>query len=160
MERGPVALFGAIVAVGLGPALWLGAQFGNVTVPTERPPAIISEKADLGGEAGSAPQDPETTLQTKPRSGIKPLTDRPSPRPSRSASTAPEPDDDPTTDPPATTKPTPTDEPTTPPTEQTTAPDGEPSDGETTEPGDETDPPLPPDVTNGTTADGLTLAGS
>ena len=159
MERGPLALFGAIVAVGLGPALWLGAQFGNVTVPTDRPPAIISEQADVGGGAGSAPEDPATTLETKPRAEIKPLSDRPSPRPSRSASTA-EPDDDATTKPPAKTEPTPTDEPTTPPTEQTTAPTGEPSDEETTEPGGEPDPPLPPDTTNGTAGEGLTLAGT
>jgi hypothetical protein len=161
MERGPLALFGAIVAVGLGPALWLGAQFGNVAVPTDRSPAIISEqKADVSGGAGSAPEDPATTLETRPRSEIKPLSDRPSPRPSGSASTAPEPDDDATTKPPAKTEPTPTDEPTTPPTEQTTAPTDEPSDGETTEPGGEADPPLPPDITNGAAGDGPTLAGT
>ena len=42
MERGPVALFGAIVAVGLGPALWLGAQFGRFDVAPAGTPVPVS----------------------------------------------------------------------------------------------------------------------
>jgi len=40
VDRGPVALFGAIVAVGLGPALWLGAQFGTATAVPARPATV------------------------------------------------------------------------------------------------------------------------
>jgi hypothetical protein len=78
MERGPMALFGAIVAVGLGPAMWLGAQFGNaIDVPTS-PPAVTSEHGpqhktqENGGVAGSAP-DGSVLVETTPRSEIQPL---------------------------------------------------------------------------------------
>ncbi|MCA2216842.1 hypothetical protein [Jidongwangia harbinensis] len=162
MERGPLALFGAIVAVGLGPALWLGAQFGNVTVSPGKAPTVISEQQpDVGGRAGAAPDESATKLETKPRAEIKPLSDRPSPRPSRSAtSTAPEPEPDPTTEPPATTtEPTPTDEPTTPPTENTTEPaDPTPSDDES-DPVTEQEPP-PPDPGTNAAGTGPVLAGT
>lgn len=55
MKRGPMALFGAIIAVGLGPAMWLGAQFGQATGPTA--PPVIGVESDRGnapGRAGSA----------------------------------------------------------------------------------------------------------
>jgi len=91
MERGPLALFGAIVAVGLGPAMWLGAQFGNSTDLPNRPPAVSSEQnlhQDNGGAAGSAPQDPTAVLDPKPRANIKPLGNTPI-RPSASSSGKP-----------------------------------------------------------------------
>jgi hypothetical protein len=89
MERGPMALFGAIIAVGLGPAMWLGAQFGNVSDVPSAPPAVRSEHRpdhaqDKGGAAGSAPEDPTAVLDTDPRADIKPLNDPA--RPQRSAS--------------------------------------------------------------------------
>ncbi|GGL02252.1 hypothetical protein [Mangrovihabitans endophyticus] len=76
MERGPAALFGAIVAVGLGPALWLGAQFGRTaTAPADEPPAIVSEqkvdRSASSGGGGSAPQDPSGVVPTQPRSGAQ-----------------------------------------------------------------------------------------
>jgi hypothetical protein len=162
MERGPLALFGAIVAVGLGPALWLGAQFGNVTVSPGKAPTVISEQQpDVGGRAGAAPDEPATKLETKPRSEIKPLSDRPSPRPSKSAtSTAPEPDPDSTTEPPATTEPTPTDEPTTPPTENTTPADPPTEGDDENEPEPEPDPPLEPDPGTNSTGNGPVLVGT
>ena len=50
MERGPMALFGAIVAVGLGPALWLGAQLSVVnTIPSVPAPAVDERRARVGG---------------------------------------------------------------------------------------------------------------
>ncbi|MFI7541494.1 hypothetical protein [Actinoplanes sp. NPDC049599] len=101
MERGPLALFGAIVAIGLGPAMWLGAQFGQVTLSPERPPAVTSEQQQLqaprgGSGAGDAPTDAEV-IQTEPKSNTQPLTRtkkaRPvapgSPSSSPSASTGP-----------------------------------------------------------------------
>jgi hypothetical protein len=78
MERGPLALFGAIVAVGLGPAMWLGAQFGSaIDVPA--PAAVTSEHGarqqtqDKGGEAGSAP-DTSVIIRTTPEANTRPLT--------------------------------------------------------------------------------------
>lgn len=43
MERGPMALFGGIVMVGLGPALWLGVQFAQAAQPTGVRPPIVAE---------------------------------------------------------------------------------------------------------------------
>jgi hypothetical protein len=81
MERGPMALFGAIVAVGLGPAMWLGAQFGGAIDLPDSPPAVTSERGpqttqDKGGEAGSAP-DNSVIVETTPRSEIQPLPNSP-----------------------------------------------------------------------------------
>jgi hypothetical protein len=92
MERGPMALFGAIIAVGLGPAMWLGAQFGNAGDVPSSPPAVRSEQhagqnQDKGGAAGSAPEDPTVVLETRPRSDIKPLDDSPRSHPSASSTT-------------------------------------------------------------------------
>lgn len=158
MERGPLALFGAIVAVGLGPALWLGAQFGDVAVSPTAPPAVISEQhPDAGGGAGAAPDESENKVDTTRQAEIKPLTDRPAPRTS-ATTTAPAPDGDPTTEPPVTSEPTkPDDEPTTPPTENTTDEpttppagddDGGSGDDNGTGPGD-VGPPSPPDPNDG-----------
>jgi hypothetical protein len=77
-----MALFGAIVAVGLGPAMWLGAQFGNAIETPVKPAAVTSEHspaarpADKGGEgAGSVPTgtDTDSGLPTE-RTEIKPFT--------------------------------------------------------------------------------------
>lgn len=83
MERGPVALFGAIVAVGLGPALWLGAQLGTIDLhPGERPATVgeqfpdTGRELDLGGVgAGDAPEsaDPVTRY---PRPPVRSATTR------------------------------------------------------------------------------------
>jgi hypothetical protein len=76
-----MALFGAIVAVGLGPAMWLGAQFGHQIETPAKPAAVTSEHsaaarpADKGGEgAGSVPTgtDTDSDLPTE-RTEIKPF---------------------------------------------------------------------------------------
>ena len=143
MERGPLALFGAIVAVGLGPAMWLGAQFGTITLSPRTPPAATSEQnpnhsrdAGKGGGAGSAP-DPSVVLESKPRANYKPLRPTPSASPSASATDTPDPGN-PTSA--ATTTPTPSDEPSSPPTETTT----EPTDPPTGSTGGPAPPPSPP----------------
>jgi hypothetical protein len=142
MERGPLALFGAILAVGIGPALWLGAQFGDLDVAPSRTPAVVSEqKADKApGGAGAAPEDP-TTEPTK-RTRYVPLSGTPSARPSSSASAADEPDDQVTSKPPKSVEPSQPDDETTPPTEGTTNPETptDPSAGE------DPVPPQPPEV--------------
>lgn len=100
MERGPVALFGAIVAVGLGPALWLGVQFGAVEQPPiNNQPAVIQQKpagTELFGGTGagqttSTPEDHE--IRTTPHRNADPVTRAPSrkPTPSPSPSAEPEP---------------------------------------------------------------------
>jgi hypothetical protein len=157
-----MALFGAIVAVGLGPALWLGAQFGNVSVTPDAPPAIVGEQRvgtgeAPGGAAGQAPDDADD--EPSRRSGYLPLSSTPSARPSATAEPAAiEPDDDATTLPAGEgTDPTPTDDPTTPPAENTTAPTEPPAGGGgDTEPTDPA-PPAPDDPGGDTT--GVTLAG-
>jgi hypothetical protein len=66
MERGPLALFGAIVAVGLGPALWLGAQFGSVDLTPKAPAAVTvvqNPEVEPGG-VGAADADPVVELDT------------------------------------------------------------------------------------------------
>jgi hypothetical protein len=145
-QRAPMALFGALVAVGLGPALWLGVQIGDVSV-TPKPPVVQSEqKQDVtnprGGEAAGAEDPaPEQVPQPKRKAKNMPMTEAPAPKPSRTTKTA-EPVDDPKpTKPVETAEPvqTPTDDATTtPPDEEstTTPPDpgddsgtGGPSDG-------------------------------
>jgi hypothetical protein len=132
-----MALFGAIVAVGLGPAMWLGAQFGAMAAAPSRPPAVSSEQQpnhapaqQTGGAAGSAPEDPSVVLDTKPRANYRPLHATPSPSASASsAADTPDPDD-PTTDPTeATTSPSPSAELSTPPTESTSEPTSPPTGG-------------------------------
>ena len=57
MERGPASLFGAIIAVGVGPALWLGVQLGADDAPAGKPPAIIRQPvpaAETGQEPGGS----------------------------------------------------------------------------------------------------------
>ena len=163
MERGPMALFGAIVAVGLGPALWLGAQFGNVTVTPGSPPAIVGEQrvetGKVSGGAGAAPEEPVT--EPTRRSTYRKLSSTPSASPSETADPeATQPAEEPST-PPAgeTSEPAPSDEPSTPPTESSTAPTEPSDDGDGD--GDEPDDPEPPvdEDPAGETA-GITLAGS
>jgi hypothetical protein len=113
MERGPLALFGAIVAVGLGPALWLGVQFGNVDVPAQLTPPAVSEQTPGSTEllGGTGAGDPNTTsddqvIKTTPRGDGRPASHSPSrkpspspspsdPEPSTSASSRPSDDDSP-----------------------------------------------------------------
>jgi hypothetical protein len=139
MERGPMALFGAIIAVGLGPAMWLGAQLGNVTVAPTRPPTVSSvqdpgqgHNVDEGGGAGAAPEDPSIVIKTRPKADIKPLSPTPSARPSSSAPTSGSDDPgNPTGEPTETSPATPSDDPSTPPTEvATTQPTDPPTDGD------------------------------
>jgi hypothetical protein len=149
MERGPVALFGAIVAVGLGPAMWLGAQFGTVALTPNSPPAATSGQdpsqshdTSKGGGAGSAPEDPSVVLETRPRANYRPLHQTPSASPSATrATTTPTPDQT-TSD--ATTTPTPSAEPSSAPTESTT----QPTDPPTGSTGDAPPPSPPPTSSN------------
>jgi hypothetical protein len=127
MERGPVALFGALVAIGLGPALWLGAQIGEVAVPPQRQPVVQSEqKVDTakppGGEgAGAEPAEPAVVPEPKRKARYVPSTEAPSAEPSQSRGR-----DDDSPEPEQSADPSPTEEQTT-----------QPSDDETTEPGDD-----------------------
>jgi hypothetical protein len=103
MERGPLALFGAVVAVGVGPALWLGAQLGAVNLTPGQRPAPVEEQfpgADLdfgGAGAGDlADDEPVVTYSYSPPASPVPklvATSRPSPArtvpPSPPASSAP-----------------------------------------------------------------------
>jgi hypothetical protein len=64
MDRGPVALFGAIVAVGLGPAMWLGAHLGRFDVAPSGPSVPVDrthvDTARLVGGTGTAPDEQDT----------------------------------------------------------------------------------------------------
>ena len=145
MERGPMALFGAIVAIGLGPAMWLGVQFGQVTLSPERPPAVTSVQNNVeaprgGSGAGDAPTEAEA-IRTEPKSNTQPLTRTKNARPATTKSPSPSPSDSekpPTspTDPASSETPDPGGNETTPPTESTTPPDDPPPDDE--------DPDVPP----------------
>jgi hypothetical protein len=141
MERGPMALFGAIIAVGLGPAMWLGAQFGvvDVTPARQNTTSIVDEARAPGGEgAGTVPDDGPRVLDAD--ADTPPLTVvTPSTRPSRAA--APTRTAKPTTVPPTSTSPgaepsASTSAPVTePPTESTDGPgDTEPTAGAEREP--------------------------
>src|SRR4051812_17835430 len=143
MERGPMALFGAIVAIGLGPAMWLGAQFGQVTLSPDRPPAVTSVQnvQPRGGSgAGDAPTEAEA-IRTEPKADNQPPTRTRHTRPAttRSPSPSPSESDEPSTPPTDPTSPGTVDpggHETDPPTESTTPPDDPP-------PGDD-DPDVPP----------------
>jgi hypothetical protein len=117
-----MALFGAIVAVGIGPALWLGAQFGNLDVSPSRPPTVVSEQnIDKAPGAGAAAEVPETEPTSPTR--YVPLSGTPSARPSSSATAdADEPDDKASSKPPASAEPAESEDPTTPATGGTTGP--------------------------------------
>jgi hypothetical protein len=134
MDRGPVALFAAIVAVGLGPAMWLGAQFGNLEVAPSSPPAAVQEQSTgtqgmLGGTgAGDNATGDDSVIRTKPRADVRPLTRTSSPRrsasPSASASASSSPSASPSAHPSDSG-------PSTPPAESSGPPTGEPSGGGT-----------------------------
>src|SRR5690242_12797430 len=95
MDRGPLALFGAIVAVGVGPALWMGVQLG--AAPQDGPvrPPVVSEQGSaekagqnlLGGTG--AGEEAGTSPATEPRANVLPLTTSPSASPSPSDSSEP-----------------------------------------------------------------------
>ncbi|WP_433301624.1 hypothetical protein ACQP2F_06625 [Actinoplanes sp. CA-030573] len=151
MDRGPAALFGAIVAVGLGPAMWLGVQLGAVEVAPVRPPAVVGEHTSgpetlLGGEgAGDSEIGDEPTIKATHRVKVLPLRASTSPTPSATPATSAAPTTtsasasaSASASPSATTGGPTT--PATPPTESTTQP-GTPSTDPTTEP---TTPPDPP----------------
>ena len=119
MDRGPVALFGAIVAVGLGPAMWLGVQFGSSEVTPSRPPAIVGEPgAGPDRLVGGAAADPTTTdagvIDATPQSEVAPRRHSATPSPSATSSS---PTAAPTSSP--TAAPSRSSEPTTQPTEST-----------------------------------------
>jgi len=145
MDRGPAALFGAIVAVGLGPAMWLGVRLGAVDFAPVRPPVVGEHTAGpeqlVGGSgAGDSPVGADETVKATPRATVLRMTTAPSPRAHRTASPTPTRS---TTSPTASASPSGTGGPTTPPTE--------PTDGPTTPPTDPTTPtavpPSPPPTT-------------
>ncbi|GIM97014.1 hypothetical protein [Paractinoplanes toevensis] len=135
MERGPTALFWAIVAVGIGPAMWLGVRLGAVEVAPSNNPAVVGERTSgpdrlVGGTgAGDSPLD-DPAVNATPRGRVLPLTSSASPSPSAATSTSPSPlgttsataSTEPSTEPPTTAPTESTTTPTTPPTENTTAP--------------------------------------
>jgi hypothetical protein len=143
MDRGPAALFGAIVAVGLGPAMWLGVRLGAVDVAPVRPPAVVGEHTAgpeqlVGGAgAGDSPLGDESTGKATPRSKVQRLHNSPSPASSATSTTPPT---STSASPSPTATPSDTTEPTTPPTESTTGPTTPPTES-TTGP---TGPPDPP----------------
>ncbi|BCJ51742.1 hypothetical protein Asp14428_32170 [Actinoplanes sp. NBRC 14428] len=126
-----MTLFGAIVAVGLGPAMWLGAQFGDVTLTPQRPPAVTVQQNEPvqprgGTGAGDGPADQTRIIRSEPKAVTEPLRTRPRPAPtSSSPSPDPSPSEEPTsTEPTESTPPADeeSEEPSTPPTESTTEP--------------------------------------
>jgi hypothetical protein len=168
VERGPMALFGAIVAVGLGPAMWLGAQFGQVTLSPERPPAVVQQngiQTPRGGSgAGDAPVDQTEAIRTEPKANTEPLKVNKRARPVVTVPARPSsPSDDPSPEPTTTTPTTPTsppppdpgDEPTDPPTESTDEPTDSPTEGD---PGLPPEPPTTEVDTNPVTDSGFTAA--
>jgi len=146
MDRGPAALFGAIVAVGLGPAMWLGVRLGAVDFAPVRPPVVGEHTAGpeqlVGGSgAGDSPVDADETIKATPRATVLRLTTSPSPRAhTRKASPTPA---QITTSPIVSASPSGTGGPTTPPTGSTGGPSTPPTES-TTQP---TEPPTPPPTT-------------
>jgi hypothetical protein len=139
MDRGPAALFGAIVAVGLGPAMWLGVRLGAVEIAPVRPPVVGEQTAGpeqlVGGSgAGDSPLD-DATVKATPRATVLLLTTPPSPR--AHTRTGSPPPSHATTSPTVSASPSGTGKPTTPPTEST----GGPTTPPTTPPTDAPDPP-------------------
>jgi hypothetical protein len=144
MDRGPAALFGAIVAVGLGPAMWLGVRLGAVDAVPVRPPVVGEHTAGpeqlVGGSgAGDSPLD-DSTVKATPRATVLRLTTSPSPRAhTRKASPTPT---QTATSPTVSASPSGNGGPTTPPTESTGGPT--PPTESTTQP---TEAPTPPPTT-------------
>jgi hypothetical protein len=139
MERGPLALFGAIVAVGLGPALWLGAQFGRFDVAPPRPPVPVDRTQDntttqlMGGAGGGENDtgDVDTPARATPQAHVIPMTIGPSATPSSSPT-----DPDPSTSGSDPGDSTPSDSPSATPSD--------PIDPPTGTGGDDSVPPSPP----------------
>ena len=142
MDRGPAALFGAIVAVGLGPAMWLGVRLGAVDTVPARPPVVGEhtagpEKLVGGAGAGDSPLD-GSTVKATPRATVLRLTTSPSPRAhTRKASPTPT---QTTATPTVSASPSATGGPTTPPTGSTGGPTTPPTES-TTQPTEPTPPP-------------------
>lgn len=157
MDRGPAALFGAIVAVGLGPAMWLGVKLGAVEVAPVRPPAVVGEHTAgpeklLGGEgAGDSEIGDEPTIKATHRAKVLPPRGTRSHTPSAAPTTSAAPaTTSASASASASASPSATAggpfNPSTPPTESTTQP-GSPSTDPTAEP---TTPPDPPTSTGPT----------
>ena len=146
MDRGPAALFGAIVAVGLGPAMWLGVRLGAVDFAPVRPPVVGEHTAGpeqlVGGSgAGDSSVDADETIKATPRATVLRLTTAPSPR-AHHGTTSPTPTRS-AASPTVSASPSGTGGPTTPPTESTGGPTTPPTDP-TTPTGV---PPSPPPTT-------------
>lgn len=163
MERGPMALFGAIVAIGLGPAMWLGAQFGQVTLTPERPPAVVVNEEvqtpEGGSGAGDVPGDQAEVIRTEPKADSQPLGAtrkaqkarvKPSPSPSESDEPSPSPSESATTPPPGEPSEGQPD-----PAESSTPPDADPP----TEDEPDTPPTPPTDVVTAPVTDHSATAG-
>lgn len=95
-----MALFGAIVAIGLGPALWLGAQFAQAAQFPVAPPPVTVQSTDrndpLSGlvqpeNPGTEPVKPRIVPAGPPARGHGGAADPlvPSPSPSRSSEPTP-----------------------------------------------------------------------
>ncbi|WP_221325939.1 hypothetical protein [Actinoplanes sp. L3-i22] len=151
MERGPMALFGAIVAVGLGPALWLGVQLSTDDVPPRTPPATIRQQlpaavTDQGGYGAGEESDDSTGPALDwitPSAAAVTTSSSPSPSASASPSVSPSASISPSA--PVSTEPTGSAEPSTPPAEPSTEPTGdddgsEPPTPPTSDPGEPTSP--------------------
>ncbi|WP_306215452.1 hypothetical protein [Actinoplanes sp. RD1] len=161
MERGPLALFGALVAVGLGPAMWLGAQFGESTVTPERPPAVTVKQNEVlspqggTGAGDDVPADPLPVLGTT--TAPDPVPQRARPERSRPAATSPAPGPSTSettaapTSPSSSPAPEETEEPSFPPTESTTEPAPDPTDDS---------PSVEPGPSDPTVTDPAVIAGS
>ena len=79
MERGPLTLFGAILAVGLGPSLWLGAQLGSVNVAPNERPSTVGERfpesdVDFGGTGAGATTDQADPIVQLPAPAVSSRT--------------------------------------------------------------------------------------
>lgn len=120
MERGPMALFSAIVAVGLGPAMWLGAQVGQARVITVPPTiAVVERNADTEpGGRGAADTGPDRLLSGDISDDTRPRVTT-STRTVRNVRSSPSPS--------AVSSPTPSPEPTGMPVERTDEPSPQPS---------------------------------
>ena len=155
-----MALFGAIVAIGLGPAMWLGAQFGQATLSPDRPPAVTTvqqdEVAPRGGSgAGDAPTDAEA-IRTEPKTNTQPLTRTHNGRPVVTESPSPSESEQTSTPPVESSSPTASDpgaDETDLPTDPTTSPDDPP-------PGGDDGPDEPPQPPSGQQSDSVTAANS
>ncbi|MEU8814681.1 hypothetical protein [Actinoplanes sp. NPDC048796] len=148
MERGPLALFGAIIAVGLGPALWMGVQLGTMPTSPGRAPAVITDQNRVtndqlvgGTGAGEATTD-NSPVDTEPQVNVLPRNTSPSAEPTPSATTTSPTPSPKVATPSETSSPTPTTSaPTPPPTEATTTPADTGTEPTATPPTDDTTPP-------------------